>query len=142
MSATALSSIRVTLENDISELSTVKSTEQETKDFIQSLVEAKQKVLSLIPENDEGLGGVPGKTNAQQLGLYLNFDTISNQRELMETIQAKETNQMEYVRESLSADGMTTGIKNILANILNIYMDITDQINRSVKTNNVSSLVI
>lgn len=147
VSATAMIKLRNVLLEDISFLSNMTGKNSKLDDLIDSLVSAKKEILDLIPENDDGIGGA---VTPPQKNILRSYDEQKvkqiNEKDLnlrfVSMIEKVERDQMEFVRDALSDEGLPHEVQSILARALDIYINITDQLSRSKMTSQVETIVL
>lgn len=143
-SAVVFPKLRNILTQDIEVLKSINRNREERSDeysLLDSLIDAKQKILSLFPNDPDGISS--GAAPPQRLHIvgYENkpSENITN---LVSMLHEIEKQQMQFVQDNVSDEGMPSELSDKLRKILDIYQTITEQLGRAQKTNQYNAIVL
>lgn len=112
--------------------------------FIESLKEAKIKILNMLPGDVDGIGSVPTPPQKLRPTSYekTNKTEIRDNVQLAKTFYELEQSQLTYVTQSAGNKGIPKDVQILLEKIVKIYSQITDQLHRSSKTHQLNEIVV
>ncbi|WP_235290767.1 hypothetical protein [Portibacter lacus] len=143
-STTVFPKLEGILKEDVSVLERMNSDHIEDskyREFINSLINAKNKILGLIPSTGEGISESPAP--AQKLHIVgIKNRAPRDLTNLFSAIKDTEVEQMKFVRNAVVDEGMPNELLGKLEKILKIYEDITEQLGRSYKTKQFNPIVV
>lgn len=145
--STVISKLHAILEEDLITLNTMisnKSPETDIYKLISSLMDAKKKIVSLLPSvnMDMGVSPHPPQSNQPSTHEKVHKTQIKDDNMITKIFLEIEKDQAEFVKNAIRQDGVATGIQNILISVLEIYHKIIDQLKRSSTTHQVNEIVI
>ena len=145
--ATSLPVIRKIIQSDIVFLKNMlknRSSESQSYKLIESLIRVKIKIYEMIPNNKYGAAQIPGTDSGLIVTSYNDNEPkdFQDQSMLLKMFLKLENEQLKFVKRSLRSDNINKDVVAILEKILNIYIHITNQIDRAYKTSQVNPLVI
>lgn len=117
----------------------------ELVEFLNSLVAAKEDIKTDIPSGNQDINqGSPNAPQKDHLTGIQNIDrkSIENQVMLLKEILKSEESQLKMVKSATDVKGLPSDLQDVLTNISRKYMSIIDQIGRSVKTQQLGTIVI
>ena len=144
-SSTALQKIYFVLSQDIEtlELMTEKKTEKRSIDFITSLIEAKKKIIALLPSTQVEMLSQPSSTPDNTLSVgYKSKDHIAEKSMsgLLSILYDLEEEQRQYVAAAHTDSAISDEHKSIIQEVLHIYGQITEQLKRSQNTRQINPI--
>lgn len=143
-SAAVFPKLRMILKADIKVLEQIKISKKDDSDIsdlIDSLICAKNKILDHFPSKVDFK--TYAKTNSNEFRIVkYRKEMKENERRLISALKNIEQEQLNFVKNAISEDGMPKDMKHSLKDILKIYESINDQLNRSHKTNQLNSIVV
>ncbi len=143
-SAAVFPKLRNILNQDIDVLTSIRNNRETDTDeygLLDSLIDAKYKIIDILP----GDGGGVAETAQPPQRLHIvgyedkSSDSISN---LVSMLYDIEKDQMKFVQDNVADEGMPDDLAKKLRGILDIYQVITDQLDRSQKTNQYNAIVL
>jgi len=145
-SATVLPKLKGILQDDIEVLQGMLSTrakDSETYALIESLVDAKDHILTMLPDS-EGVDSVPttGQHNSIEGYRVKNSTEIKDRVYLIGILLDIERSQKEFIKDVVRGEGLPNKIKDVIKEVYTIYLDITAQLERSKKTQQMGTIVI
>ncbi len=144
-STTALQKLYYILCQDIDtlELMRQKKTESQSQDFIQSLIDAKKKILALLPSDEIEVLTEPSTTPENTLSVgYKSKDHIveKSMSGLLSILYELEEDQRQYVASAHTDIALNDDHQEIIQDVLHIYGQITEQLKRSQSTRQINPI--
>jgi hypothetical protein len=139
--------LKLLLEEDIitlSKLSLKESEESKLKQLIVSLIEAKKTILNLLPGPKlypEPIPTTPTQMSVETIN-KTNITKIKDQYKLPKILLKIEMDQMAYIQKAATGVGLPEGFQKTMDQILGKYIQITHQLDRSIKTNQLNPIVL
>ena len=145
-SATVIPKLKGILMHDIEILQGMlrnRSEESGVFQLIDSLIYAKQSILNLFPPSD-GASEIPTPNQKTRIeGYRIKNSTEIKDGFLLTGILLKiETSQLDFVKEASIGEGIPNDIKDIVKKVLEIYLKIVEQLERSKNTQQLGIIVI
>ena len=136
--------LKLILKDEIVELQKLANTQKNGPQFnffILSLIDAKKKIVNLIPIVNNGVGTVPSLA----LMLHQNkskYIVSDNEVQILNAVLESEKAQRRLIRNASISFNMPSKLKQRLKKILSVYENIIDQLNRSKSTQQMSAIVV
>lgn len=121
-----------------------KDSNSELSKFITSLKNAKLHIFSMLPNDEHNDNEIPTTNQKSHMESVaaLNAANYDNQVKIAKLLLKIEESQMNFVKHSVSANGLPKEIKTLMLKILDKYLAITEQLNRSTKTNTLQTIIL
>ncbi len=143
--STLISKLRLILVEDIKIINDLKSNSKdnsEFNEFLESLIDAKNTIISILNPVDSIKSEIPSPPSNESFLGYNNSNGSSIGLSMLRIINDVENAQMKFVQKNLMTDNIPVEFKNQWSLVLGIYIKITDQIDRSLNTQNVNAISI
>ena len=146
-SASVITKINSILAEDIDVLSNMlasRTCESRSHKLIHSLIEAKRKIIAVLPEMRLEEGQIPTTGQKNSLTGYRSKELVDyGDEQLLNKIFLEiEEDQFDFVKNTARAEGLPSAIDSMLNEILGIYMSIIEQLGRAKKSNQINEIVV
>lgn len=145
--ASLVEKLRLIWSEDVHELDKMLQAREDGTDlyvFINSIRQAKQQLLSMLPYTNASLQEVPTTpTTGRLLVVKSSLQTQDIDRvKLPKILLQIEGDQFQYLRHRVNAPGIPSGVKETLKGILSVYQSIIAQLRRANKTQQLQPIVL
>lgn len=139
-----LESILIEDINTLQQMLSNKPASVDIVNLIESLIDAKKHIISLIPKENITMKMSPNTPQGNQPTTHskTHKSVIKDNMLLPKIFLEIENDQSKFVQDAMILKGIPDGIKQVFEKIMKVYNSIINQLERSSKTHQVNAIII